>query len=571
MNNNIPVSTEKPMKAPGMGEYGNYDVKSSTVKTIAEIVLHILLDVTVISGAVFTAIFCPYSLIVSIPLAIGVVAFSTCEIKKLIDSQSYAKNIAPSTSSLGYNEKLKDCPGNYEWDTKITGAAALKDPLETFDVKLQMIRQAEQEILISGSYCGRQAFDKVLDEIEKRMEEKPDLRTCILSATRFMTDQDKFGAKNWKKVKELTEKYPDRFFFDVTFETAQNNPYNRDFKYVSNHTKLMVVDRKVMITGGSGIEDRWMNHDGLHDVGENGQQAADEGFVNSKIARAFRDKDFIFYADNNDSSIQTSVFEFYKLMTRWHHFSATRKRGHKQLQEIEKRRGEEHKIPVWNDFHRDIQTKGARIEPGNLNLEADFVKPGRVKLFASGPEMEENKFEKEIIKRIDEAKTSIVINHMYIHPTKAVRKAVTRALDRGVDVTIITNDKQNMSPGSHIVFAPRTIHNVRKMGAGKLRKNLHLFTWNKKNVTNHQKMIVIDNRYLFCGSSNFGYKGLDSMSDYEHNLLVDSPDLCKSLQESLEKDKDACTKVSKEEVAKSGTFSEHVAAFLHEKAQKKIG
>jgi len=391
------------------------------------------------------------------------------------------------------------------------------------------------------------------------------LRVSILTATRFVTD--KGAQKNWTKIKELTEKYPDRFFTILTFEAHQANPTEQGFKYISNHAKFMIVDRKVMITGGSGIEDRWAYSDGL--TAYEGEHKETD-FVNASIAKAFRDKDFIVWSDEKGSLIETSVFEFYKLMTRWNHFCVTVRNGHQKLKEIAKAREKDGTaLEAFHDFYKDLDPGLPQIDPEML--VHDGAKPQRVKVFASGPEQTKNTMETELIDLIDNAEKEIFINHMYIHPTDGLVSALQRALEREVKISIITNGEVEESPLSHKAFAPRSLYNTRDISGFKPNEHLKLYFWNVKLSTNHQKYIIIDEQYVLCGSSNFGYKGFDSMSDYEHNLLIESKELCQQLKKDIDVDLRYCKPVSPKEVGKLPGPREILYAALHSLLAAKIG
>ena len=250
----------------GIGEYeGNINTRKTKRRAlcIAKIALNILLGSALLSTIALSAVLCPLSLILSIPISIAAAAFSIKQIMKICNEIKGIKHTAPSTHTLIPEEIEKKGPKLGEWGDTRLQCAPFRDCMQSFEFKKKLIENAEQEILISGSYCGRRAFDEILDAMEKRMQEKPDLRVHILTATRFVTDQDKFKSKNWKRIQELTEKYPNRFFTVFSFETFQANPNRPGFKYISNHAKLLIVDRRAMITGGGGIEDRWAYSNGL--------------------------------------------------------------------------------------------------------------------------------------------------------------------------------------------------------------------------------------------------------------------------------------------------------------------
>jgi phosphatidylserine/phosphatidylglycerophosphate/cardiolipin synthase-like enzyme len=578
--NNTTTATPPPLQQfKGVGEYKdkiNSDKISRTALCLAKIALNVLLGVAALGVVAVSIVFAPITSIVTVPLAIAAIGYAVQNIIKLAKEIKGLNQIAPSTHTLIPQEKEVKCAKLEEWDYTPMRCLPFEDCKKTFQFKKRLIENAEQEILISGSYCGRKAFDEVLDAIDIRMQEKPELRVHILTATRLVTDQDKFKSKNWQKIKELTKKYPDRFFTEFTFESFQANPNSSGFKYISNHAKLMIVDRKAMITGGSGIEDRWAYSTGLEPC----KGYSDTGFVNASIAKTFRDKDFLIFPKKDDgegtgnSVIERSALEFYKLFTRWHHFCETSKEDHPKLVKIREERTE--KLGPFHNFYQDLLSDRKRINIGAL-VDEQEVRRGsacsRTKVFMSGPEQVENEMEKELVQMFEQAKNCIVINHMYFHPTIAIRKALKDAARRGVRIDILTNHITSDSPRSHKIFAPRSIFNARQIARAqkKNKDNVNLYYWDVASSTNHQKIIMIDAQYVLCGSSNLGYKGFNSMSDYEHNMLIDSTELSKQLQDDFCKDLQRAKKYESKKLRELPGAFELFATVVHHYLQPKIG
>lgn len=175
------------------------------------------------------------------------------QLKFLMRLQKYKPST--STSLLGYQNivKEKGLPKFGEWRVA-SGLYLFKDCKEAYQTKLAMIQNAEEEILISGSYCGRKAFKEILDLLEQRMAEKVNLRVFIITETRFVTNRMKFN--NWDLLSSLTEKYPNRFFLTLSYGFVQKNVLKDGFLRISNHAKVFITDRKVMVIGGSSLEDR---------------------------------------------------------------------------------------------------------------------------------------------------------------------------------------------------------------------------------------------------------------------------------------------------------------------------
>ena len=86
----------------------------------------------------------------------------------------------------------------------------------------KLIESAEHNIVISGNYCGGEAFDEILDLLERRMAQKPDLKVIIIASPNFIKDEtitkkDVHGesiqveVQTKTKIAALYEQYPERF------------------------------------------------------------------------------------------------------------------------------------------------------------------------------------------------------------------------------------------------------------------------------------------------------------------------------------------------------------------------
>ena len=68
----------------------------------------------------------------------------------------------------------------------------------------------------------------------------------------------------------------------------------------------------------------------------------------------------------------------------------------------------------------------------------------------------------------------------------------------------------------------------------------------------HEKLVIIDERYVICGSSNFNYRSLHISS--EITLVIDSPELAKQLKEHYLEIQDYSNQISYEQASKWHTL-----------------
>jgi phosphatidylserine/phosphatidylglycerophosphate/cardiolipin synthase-like enzyme len=68
------------------------------------------------------------------------------------------------------------------------------------------------------------------------------------------------------------------------------------------------------------------------------------------------------------------------------------------------------------------------------------------------------------------------------------------------------------------------------------RKNVQIYEFNVKKTTLHKKVVVVDNT-VFGGSSNLGYKSLETMSDHEMNFMAEGAQFAKAVIKILRTDR----------------------------------
>lgn len=147
--------------------------------------------------------------------------------------------------------------------------------------------------------------------------------------------------------------------------------------------------------------------------------------------------------------------------------------------------------------------------------ESDFY-PAKVK------DISDRAYEPAIIQLLDSAKESIIMSLYIFNPPDSgpiylLMKDLEEALDRGVKVEIYINTKpgHGMPSSAEIdkIFLPLT-----KKG-GRIYKVTPYYLL-------HDKLIIVDGRYVVDGSTNWSIAALKS--NYESAVLIDSPELAKS-------------------------------------------
>ena len=111
------------------------------------------------------------------------------------------------------------------------------------------------------------------------------------------------------------------------------------------------------------------------------------------------------------------------------------------------------------------------------------------------------------ITMLDSAKRNVRIISPYFIPTTKVRKAINRAIERGVEVNIMVSEKGDipMTPQASLLLGRK----FQKRGA-------HVYVF--QNGFHHSKMMTVDDSYATVGSANLDSRSL--RCDYEINTIV---------------------------------------------------
>ena len=154
------------------------------------------------------------------------------------------------------------------------------------------------------------------------------------------------------------------------------------------------------------------------------------------------------------------------------------------------------------------------------------------------------------IEAMDAAEHHIRIVTPYFTPTRSVRKAIYRALKRGIRVEIMLSEKCDISftPDGGFYYANK----FRKAGA-------HIYLY--KGGFHHTKVMTVDDRFCTVGSTNLNSRSLKY--DYEINAFIFDLQTTWELDEIYKKDKTDSERMTKEYYRKRGAWRNFVGWFAH--------
>lgn len=304
---------------------------------------------------------------------------------------------------------------------------------------------------------------------------------------------DDFGnlSNNRPLRKEHLKMLNDRGIEIIRFDPMKfpyiNHAFSRD------HQKIVIIDGRKGFTGGMNIADYYIN--GLPGIGSwRDMHLCVEGPVVTGLQKAF------LYVWNNETKQNIGGKEYF---------------------------------PYGED---------CTYEPEQLGKQVAIVQ--RI------PHKSPDAIRRAYIEAMDAAEHHIRIVTPYFTPVKSLRKAIYRALKRGVRVEIMISEKCDISfsPDGGFYYANR----FRKAGA-------HIYVY--KGGFHHTKVMTVDDRFCTVGSANLNSRSMKY--DYEINAFIFDLQATWELDEIYKKDKTDSERMTKEYYRKRGAWRNFVGWFAH--------
>jgi phosphatidylserine/phosphatidylglycerophosphate/cardiolipin synthase-like enzyme len=147
---------------------------------------------------------------------------------------------------------------------------------------------------------------------------------------------------------------------------------------------------------------------------------------------------------------------------------------------------------------------------------------------------------------------------MYFHPPKRLLRALIDASNRGIGIILVTNRDSGKMPWTHALFAELSRQNWQQLYEGRVKQNVSVFEYDLDFTTLHKKIIVIDGKQIFTGSSNLGKKSLESL-DIELDLMMISEELGERVVENIIEDVSRSRLVPEKEAPVAGLSTAAIA------------
>lgn len=212
--------------------------------------------------------------------------------------------------------------------------------------------------------------------------------------------------------------------------------------------------------------------------------------------------------------------------------------------------------PAVNDLH-DIFVQMWAKQTGYLLSGAKYFpvhseKEGNVRLAVVDrhPRTGNKAIRQLYVSMLDNAKKNVRIINPYFVPTHSVRKAIERAIKRGVDVQIMVSEK------SDIPLTPDATHYVAWQLAKK-GATVYMF----QNGFHHTKIMTVDDEFCTVGSANLNSRSL--RYDYEINMAIFDHATTMEMVNMFEDDKKSSVILDQEKWNQKTAWKKGVAWFGH--------
>lgn len=192
------------------------------------------------------------------------------------------------------------------------------------------------------------------------------------------------------------------------------------------------------------------------------------------------------------------------------------------------------------------------VDSRHLNgiLSDSMSDGGAVAIVQRIPRVSPKSIREAYVAAINSASRHIQLINPYFTPSRRIRKAIRKAVARGVKVEIMIPAKSDISftPDAGFYFA----NGLRKAGA-----EVYLF----EGGFHHSKVMMVDGRYCTVGSANLNSRSL--RYDYEINAFVFDRAITAQLGQIFKDDKEASVLMTDEWYRKDGLLKQCYRWFAH--------
>lgn len=500
--------TIKKVSAPGFGEERSR-IKPDSWLTILKKVAAVALTI-IVAACIGLLVGGPIGAAIGAASGVGLVGAVVAGnvVIDLLSRKRFLRQLPPE----GGHSMSEDAPRvgkYYQANVRLTEKADCG-----FEWKKALIESAEESIELSVNFAGGSSYREVLKLMDQKMTQNACLKTHMIASVDLLEAADK------EMLKQMKEKFGERFNVLIT---DRHYKLDIDFHSEENHVKMLVVDGKYFVAGGTGIHPRLNreHYDAAQDV-ERPTAAA------RLLDPASKDADIVGESTEIAHAMRDQFFNLYRL---W-------------------------EIRTTNADHNSRYFPLTK-EPGYCQQFAEgegLVQNVKMKFLVGGPEHRgNNPIVKEYVKRISKAKKEIRIANWMLNPSKKIRRAL-KAAAVPKRVAHLNGIGSNFSIGrlSQTHSGRGNYHLVDKIYEYKGHRQVY-----------HKKVATFDDSHMIIGSFNLGRKS--AKYDHEIAFVIKNKEVTQLARARLKKDKLHSKKVASESSVSASAIS-RVVSFVFAQA-----
>lgn len=381
----------------------------------------------------------------------------------------FAVSHAQSSDSL-LVKSLREEGITFSHDNSVT---LLMNGQEKFDDLFSAIRQARQTIHLEYFNFRNDSIANLLFQLlATKAQEGVKVRALFDG---FGNDSNNRPLKK-KQLRELRSRGIDIHEFDPVGFPWINHVFHRD------HRKIVVIDGRIAYTGGMNVADYYIN--GTAAVGEwRDMHCRIEGSEVNALQQIFVDM--------------------------WH------KTTKEQLEGVELYQG-----GADNSYFTGLK-------PDTTSTAGNKM----VGIINRVPRKTNAIIRKFYIDAINLAQDSIKLVNPYLTLNRKLKKAMKKAMQRGVKLEIMVSEKSDIPLTPDCVYY--NVHKLMKAGAD---------VWIYRPGFHHTKIIAVDGKFCTVGSANLNSRSLNF--DYENNAVIIDHPTTQQLSEMFDRDKSKSFKLT---------------------------
>lgn len=411
---------------------------------------------------------------------------------------------------------------------KVHRLIACENSLDMLQWDLEFIKHAEQTIEFSPCFFGGDILNRILNAVEKRIQERPHLQFHLLTSATLMVPEDE------RRLSRLMNEYPENIHIQKT--TSVLNMLE-NYSIVDNHIKCLIVDEKYFSMGGTNFDDALCT-DGSFSIPRHNKA----GITGDNLPSGARDQDVV-GAGPMAKELRILFFNMYAMWKSYFADTSHFVSDPALFQEV--------------SIYKELTAGNKAIVPAFDSSER-VRKVNCVKLLLGAPCQKPNQITSAYVDFLNKAQSEVILCNMYFMPAEGLFESIVDVAHRGIALNIITNGGHENAPSYAQFFCWVNRQHYLPCFLGQnfgifeksksfqsARKKTEIYEYDVRDILYHKKIAIIDKRISLVGSYNLGPRS-DS-SDYEILLAIYSEEFAKDLLQIFEKDKLLSKRVSLEQ------------------------